>query len=104
MGIILQIKLQIKWLQNIKNFGIEERIAKALDKNLTPIQVSVLASIVHKETAKADERPTSSWSLSKSIKNGMPLQADPTVIFAMKKESGDFDQVIKRVYHKDIKE
>ena len=31
----------------------------------------------------------------------MPLQADPTVIFAMKKQSGDFDQIIKRVYSKD---
>jgi UPF0755 protein len=31
----------------------------------------------------------------------MPLQADPTVIFAMKK-SNDFNQVIKRVFYKDL--
>ena len=33
----------------------------------------------------------------------MPLQADPTIIFAIKKESGDFDQIIKRVFHNDLR-
>jgi UPF0755 protein len=28
----------------------------------------------------------------------MPLQADPTVIYALKLKSNDFDQVIKRVF------
>jgi len=33
----------------------------------------------------------------------MPLQADPTVIFAIKKESGNFDQIINRVFYNDLK-
>jgi UPF0755 protein len=32
----------------------------------------------------------------------MKLEADPTVIYAIKKQSGDFDQVIKRVFFKDL--
>ena len=32
----------------------------------------------------------------------MPLQADPTVIFAIKQKLGDFDTVIKRVLYKDL--
>jgi UPF0755 protein len=33
----------------------------------------------------------------------MKLQADPTVIFAIKKASGNFDQQIKRVLYKDLR-
>ena len=33
----------------------------------------------------------------------MPLQADPTVIYAIKKRSGDFDQEIKRVFYNDLR-
>ena len=32
----------------------------------------------------------------------MPLQADPTVIYAIKQKTGDFDTVIKRVLYKDL--
>ena len=32
----------------------------------------------------------------------MPLQADPTVIYAVKKKSNDFKQVIKRVFAADL--
>ena len=94
-------KIAEKMASEYKKFWNEERISKALDKNLTPIQVSVLASIVHKETAKIDERPRIAGVYLNRLEQNMPLQADPTVIFAMKKASGDFDQVIKRVYSKD---
>ncbi len=94
-------KIAEKMASEYKKFWNEERIAKALDKNLTPIQVSVLASIVHKETAKVSERPTIAGVYLNRLALNMPLQADPTVIFAMKKNSGDFEQIIKRVYSKD---
>lgn len=94
-------KIADKMASEYKRFWNEERTAKAMDKNLTPIQVSVLASIVHKETAKVDERPRIAGVYLNRLAQNMPLQADPTVIYAMKKNSGNFDQIIKRVYSKD---
>jgi UPF0755 protein len=96
-------KLADKMAKEYKKFWNHERLAKAAAKNLTPIEVSVLASIVHKETAKNDERATVAGVYLNRLKTGMPLQADPTIIFAIKKESGDFDQIIKRVFHNDLR-
>lgn len=95
-------KLADKMAKEYRKFWNVERQEKAQKKNLTPVEVSVLASIVHKETAKADERPRVAGVYLNRMKTGMPLQADPTVIFAIKQQSGDFDQVIKRVFHNDL--
>lgn len=95
-------KLADKLAKEYRKFWNVNRLEKAQNKNLTPIEVSVLASIVHKETAKADERSRVAGVYLNRMKTGMPLQADPTVIYAIKQQSGDFDQVIKRVYHKDL--
>lgn len=94
-------KMAEKMASEYKKFWNEERTAKAIDKNLTPIQVSILASIVHKETTKVDERPRVAGVYLNRLAQNMPLQADPTVIYAMKRNSGNFDQIIKRVYSKD---
>jgi UPF0755 protein len=85
-----------------RKFWTEERLAKAKAQNLTPIQVSILASIVHKETVKKDERPKVAGVYLNRLNQGMKLEADPTVIYAVKKNSGDFNQVIKRVLYKDL--
>ena len=84
-----------------RKFWTEERQEKAAALNLMPEQVNVLASIVHKETVKVDERPRVAGVYLNRLKRGMPLQADPTVIYAIKKHTGDWDKVIKRVFHKD---
>lgn len=97
------IKVRDKLIREYKKFWTEERKAKAEALNLTPAQVSILASIVQKESAKTDERPRVAGAYLNRLKIPMPLQADPTVIYAIKKESGDFDQVIKRVFHNDLK-
>jgi UPF0755 protein len=94
-------KIAEKMASEYKKFWNDERMAKAKDKNLTPVQVAVLAAIVHKETAKVDERPRVAGVYLNRLAQNMPLQADPTVIYAMKKNSNDFEQVIKRVYSKD---
>lgn len=51
----------------------------------TPEQAIVLASIVEKETAKPEERPMVAGVYSNRLKRGMPLQADPTVIYPVTK-------------------
>ncbi|PKP16085.1 MAG: endolytic transglycosylase MltG [Bacteroidetes bacterium HGW-Bacteroidetes-23] len=83
-------------------FWNDERKAKAEKLGLTPIEVSILASIVHKETAKVEERPRVAKVYLNRMNIGMPLQADPTVIYAYKLVANDFNQVIKRVYYKHL--
>lgn len=84
-------------------FWNEKRKEKAKALGLTPKEVSTLASIVHKESAMTDERPRVAGVYLNRLKRGMKLEADPTVIYAVKRESGDFNQVIKRVLYKDLK-
>ena len=95
-------KLADKMAKEYSKFWNHERLEKAAAKNLSPIEVSILASIVHKETVKGDERARVAGVYLNRLVTGMPLQADPTIIFAIKKQSGDFDQVIKRVFHNDL--
>ncbi|UGS23015.1 endolytic transglycosylase MltG [Flavobacterium channae] len=96
-------KIAQKLAKEYHVFWNNDRLAKAKEKGLTPIQVYTLASIVHKETAKVDERPTVAGVYLNRLQQDMPLQADPTVIFAIKKRSGDFDQEIKRVFYNDLR-
>jgi UPF0755 protein len=95
-------KVRNKMAKEYRKFWNAERLAKAEALGLTPLQVSSLAAIVHKETVKADERPRVAGVYLNRLSKGMKLEADPTVIYAMKKQSGDFDQVIKRVFFKDL--
>lgn len=96
-------KIANKLAKEYNKFWNEARLAKAKAKNLTPIQVYTLASIVHKETAKVDERPDVAGVYLNRLTQDMPLQADPTVIYAIKKQTGDFDQEIKRVFYNDLR-
>lgn len=91
-----------RMLKEYNRFWTETRMSKAKALDLTPKQVIILASIVQKETAKADERPRVAGVYLNRLKVKMPLQADPTVIYAIKKSTNDFDQVIKRVLYKDL--
>lgn len=51
----------------------------------TPEQAIILASIVEKETGKPSERRTVAAVYGNRLRNGMPLQADPTVIYPITK-------------------
>lgn len=60
----------------------DERRAKAKALGLTPVEVSIIASIVEEETNVADERPVVARLYINRLRRGMKLQADPTVKFA----------------------
>ncbi|QAA80685.1 endolytic transglycosylase MltG [Aequorivita sp. H23M31] len=85
-----------------ERFWNEDRLKKAEALNLTKEQVIALAAIVQKETAKVDERPRVAGVYLNRLKSGMLLQADPTVIYAIKRTNGDYNQIIKRVLYADL--
>lgn len=78
-----------------------EKTAEAHARNMNPLQVTTLASIVQLESSKADEQPMVAGLYLNRLKIGMKLDADPTVIFAMRKADG-FKTKIHRVYYKNL--
>ena len=67
-------------------FWTKERLKKAENIRLSPVEVSILASIVEEETAMPEEYPVVAGLYINRLYKGMPLQADPTVKYAV----GDF--------------
>ena len=74
-----------------KQFWTEQRIDKAKELDLKPIQVSIVASIVEEECTYSDEYPIVAGLYLNRLHIGQKLQADPTVKFAV----GDFS--IRRI-------
>lgn len=91
-----------RMLKEYQRFWNEQRREKAEKIGLNPNQVTTLASIVQKETAKVGERPKVAGVYMNRYKNGWKLDADPTVIYALKQSSNNFDTIIKRVLYKDL--
>lgn len=77
-------------------FWTEERLDKASLIGLTPVEVSVLASIVEEECTYTDEYPIVAGLYLNRLKRKQLLQADPTVKFAV----GDFS--LRRVLNKHL--
>lgn len=95
-------KFTSRMVKEYNRFWNDFRLAKAKALGLSEDEVMALASIVQKETAKVDERPRVAGVYINRLKKRMPLQADPTVIYAIKKKTGNFNQTIKRVLYKDL--
>lgn len=84
-------KFMKRMKREYESFWTTERLKKAKAIDLTPSEVATLASIVEEETAASDEYPLVAGLYLNRLHTGMPLQADPTVKFAV----GDFS--LKRI-------
>ena len=76
-------RLMIKFMEEHTRFWNKQRTAKAEKIGLTPEQVATLASIVDEETNNNEEKPIVAGLYINRLKRGMPLQADPTVKYAI---------------------
>ena len=90
-------KLMQRMKREYDAFWTPARLSKAKAVGLTPIEVAVLASIVEEETAAADEYPVVAGLYINRLRRGIPLQADPTVKFAV----GDF--TLRRILFEHLK-
>jgi UPF0755 protein len=79
-----------------RRFWNEERSNKAKKLNLTPEEVATLASIIDEETNNDEEKPVVAGMYINRLKRGMPLQADPTVKYAIG------DPTRQRILKKDL--
>lgn len=87
-----------KMHEEYEKFWSSTRKEKAKAMGYTPIQISILASIVQAESIREDEAPIIAGLYLNRLEKGIALQADPTLVFAV----GDF--TLKRVLneHKEI--
>ncbi|MBX2980755.1 MAG: endolytic transglycosylase MltG [Flavobacteriales bacterium] len=78
-----------------RSFWNGDRQARATEMRMSPAQVAVLASIVQAETVKADDAKRIAGVYLNRLRIGMPLQADPTLKFAMGLDS------VRRILDRD---
>ncbi len=77
--------LMVRRFQQVIDSTMRERAAEL---GLSIHQVLTLASLIEKETAQPTERPVISAVFHNRLRRGMPLQCDPTVIYALGKRDG----------------
>jgi len=80
-----------------KRFWTEARDAKRKRSGLSRTEVMTLASIVYEETRKVDEMPRIAGVYLNRIEQGIPLQADPTIKYALQ----DFS--LRRILYRHLK-
>ena len=105
-ALILHDTYEMYWTASVKDifdrfkkeydaFWTQERLAKAQQQGLTPMEVSVMASIVSGETLKSFEYPVIAGVYLNRYKKGMKLQADPTIAFC-------YDYTLDRILKKHL--
>ncbi len=77
-------------------WGDEKRAAALIKSGFTPVQAYTLASIVYEETKRPDEMARVAGVYANRLRIRMPLQADPTVKFAVG------DPSIRRILNKHL--
>jgi UPF0755 protein len=86
--------LYSRMLREYNLFWNDQRLIKAKEKGLSPMEVSILASIIDDEVTRKDEKPRIAGVYLNRLKRGIPLQACPTIKFALN------DFTITRVLNK----
>lgn len=76
-----------RFLKEYNTFWNKTRQQQAAALQLTPREVGVLASIVQKETNKVSEMPRIAQVYLNRMHRGMPLQADPTILYVLQDKS-----------------
>ena len=105
-AMILPDTYEMYWTASVKDifdrfkkeydaFWTQDRLAKAKAMGLTPMEVSVMASIVSGETLTASEYPVIAGVYLNRWKKGMKLQADPTIAFC-------YDYTLDRILKKHL--
>ncbi len=89
-------ELVLRLKREYDKFWNDSRRKLASNIGLTPAEVTTLASIVAMEGNLKDEHPVIAGVYINRIKNGIPLQADPTIKFALN------DPALKRILYKHL--
>ena len=85
-----------RMLKEHAKFWNDKRVDKASKLNLSKQEVYTLASIVDRESLAKSEKPRIAGVYLNRLSRGIPLQADPTVVFALKQ----FD--LRRILNKHL--
>ncbi len=84
------VNAQAKFLASLWEKRDEDIVVK------TPEEAVILASIVEKETGRADERPHIASVFENRLKKNMRLQSDPTIIYGLAGGKGPLDHPIQQ--------
>ena len=77
------VKFMERMEKEYKRFWTNERKLKAKSAGFTQPEISIIASIVEKETNHNDEKPLIAGVYINRFKKGWKLEADPTVVYAL---------------------
>tara|TARA_B100001971_G_C18259374_1_gene585231 strand:+ start:2660 stop:3670 length:1011 start_codon:yes stop_codon:yes gene_type:complete len=80
------IQVMVEQFQQVYTPEIQQQ---ARERGLSTLEVLTLASIIEKETGAGEERALISAVFHNRLKRGMPLQSDPTVIYALPSFDGN---------------